>query len=157
MNILNEQDSNSNQDTYNLKRFISAQDNYDTYKKVIKELPNGKKESHWMWYIFPQIKGLGTSSTSQLYGIGSIAEVEAYMQKPELSFRLIECCEILLHLQNKTSIEIFGYIDALKLKSSMTLFGEASNNPVFKQVLDKYYNGEKDELTLKILNETKQS
>ena len=145
--------TNSNRDSYNLKRFISAQDNYDTYKKVVNELSNGKKESHWMWYIFPQIKGLGASSTSQFYGIRSIAEVEAYMQEPELSFRLIECCEILLHLQNKTATEIFGYIDALKLKSSMALFGEASNNPIFKQVLGKYYNGEKDELTLKILSE----
>ena len=141
------------QDTYNLKRFITAQDNYDTYKKVVKELSNGRKESHWMWYIFPQIKGLGMSSISQMYGIASIDEAEAYIQYPELGPRLIECCEILLQFQDKTSVDIFGDIDALKLKSSMTLFAEASNNPIFKQVLDNYYNGEKDELTLKILDD----
>ena len=141
------------QDTYNLKRFITAQDNYDTYKKVIKELSNGRKESHWMWYIFPQIKGLGMSSISQMYGIASIDEAEAYIQHPELGSRLIECCEILLQLQDQTSVDIFGDIDALKLKSSMTLFAEVSNDPVFKQVLDKYYDGEKDESTLKILDE----
>jgi uncharacterized protein (DUF1810 family) len=133
---------------YNLERFTDAQERM--YKYVKEELANGDKQSHWMWFIFPQIKGLGYSSTAQFYAVESLAEAEAYLQHPVLGSRL-ECCQLILDLNDTTAEAIFGFPDVLKLKSSMTLFGEASNLPVFQQVLDKYYNGQKDEATLDIL------
>lgn len=134
---------------YNLNRFVEAQDK--VYAQVVTELRQGRKVSHWMWYIFPQIKGLGYSSTAMYYAISSLDEATEYLNHPILGFRLIECCQVLLRLENKTAEEIFGGIDAMKLKSSMTLFSLVSDNLVFNQVLGMYYNGEKDNATLRII------
>ncbi|MCD7972863.1 MAG: DUF1810 domain-containing protein [Candidatus Azobacteroides sp.] len=134
---------------YNLNRFIDAQSNI--YKQVVKELTQGRKTSHWMWYIFPQIKGLGYSPMAQFYAISSLEEAKEYLNHAVLGKRLIECCQILLTLENKTAENIFGSIDAMKLKSSMTLFSLVSDNPVFNRVLEMYFNGVKDTATLKIV------
>ncbi|GHT41279.1 hypothetical protein AGMMS49965_10830 [Bacteroidia bacterium] len=134
---------------FDLDRFIASQMRQIEYAK--EELAAGEKESHWMWFIFPQIDGLGHSATAQYYAIKSLDEAKAYLQHPILGVRLLECCQLLLGLQDKTAEQIFGFPDVLKLKSSMTLFLEVSDNPIFQQVLDKYYNGEKDDATLKIL------
>jgi uncharacterized protein (DUF1810 family) len=121
------------------------------FEYVKEELAAGDKQSHWMWFIFPQIDGLGYSETAQYYAIKSLEEAKAYLQHPILGNRLLECCQILLQLHGKTAEQIFGFPDFLKLKSSMTLFHAASDNPVFQQVLDKYYGGQKDEKTLRII------
>lgn len=134
---------------YNLNRFVEAQDK--VYEQVVNELRQGRKTSHWMWYIFPQIKGLGYSSTATYYAIRSLDEAKEYLKHSVLGERLIECCRILLGLENKTAEAIFGSVDAMKLKSSMTLFSLVSDNPVFNQVLDKYYKGIKDSATLEIV------
>lgn len=134
---------------YNLNRFVEAQNN--VYEQVVAELRQGRKTSHWMWYIFPQIKGLGYSSTAMYYAILSLDEATEYLNHPVLGSRLIECCRILLGLENKTAEYIFGGIDAMKLKSSMTLYSLVSDNPVFNQVLGMYYNGKKDNATLRII------
>lgn len=134
---------------YNLNRFVEAQSN--VYEQVLTELRQGRKTSHWMWYIFPQIKGLGYSSTALYYAISSLDEATEYLHHPVLGDRLIECCRILLGLEGKTAEEIFCGIDAMKLKSSMTLFSLVSDNPVFNQVLGMYFNGEKDNATLRII------
>ena len=134
-----------------LERFMTAQaHSYETAKS---ELRNGQKESHWMWYIFPQISGLGTSSTAQTYAISDAAEAKAYLAHPILGARLIELCKILLELTGRSANDIFGSTDAMKLRSSMTLFAEVSEQPVFKQVLEKYYNGHEDPKTLERLSE----
>jgi uncharacterized protein (DUF1810 family) len=133
----------------NLKRFIEAQD--DIFEQVKAELAAGDKQSHWMWFIFPQIIGLGRTTTANYYAIKSLDEAKAYLQHPVLGSRLLECCQILLQLQDKTARQIFGFPDVLKLKSSMTLFLAASDNDVFQQVLDKYYDGQKDNATLEII------
>jgi uncharacterized protein (DUF1810 family) len=135
----------------NLERFIKAQERIFEY--ATQELTAGYKASHWMWFIFPQIKGLGYSETAQYYAIQSLDEAKAYLQHPVLGSRLLECCRIILALQDKSAEEIFGYPDDLKLRSSMTLFLLASENPVFQQVLDKYYAGQQDEATLEILEQ----
>jgi uncharacterized protein (DUF1810 family) len=134
---------------YNLERFIKAQNSMFEYVK--EELAAGDKQSHWMWFVFPQIVGLGRTETAQYYAIKTLDEAKAYLQHPVLGGRLIECCQILLQLQDKTAEQIFGFPDVLKLKSSMTLFHAASDNPVFQQVLDKYYNGEQDDRTLELI------
>ena len=137
---------------YNLNRFILAQDSNDTYKRVIQELTNGKKESHWMWYIFPQLKGLGHSSVAQTYAIRSLDEAKNYLEHPVLGSRLVECCRILLELKNKSAHEIFGTTDTMKLRSSMTLFALTSENPIFRQVILFYFDGNEDVLTKKIIH-----
>lgn len=134
----------------NLQRFIDAQS--PVFDRVLQELKNGKKVSHWMWYIFPQIKGLGFSSMSQFYAIKNADEAIAYLQHPILGKRLIDCCQTILAHTDKSAEQIFGGIDSVKLKSSMTLFAQvAPNQPIFQQVLDQYFNGEKDEKTLELL------
>ena len=133
-----------------LNRFLEAQTRQ--YAIAVVELKQGEKQSHWMWYIFPQIRGLGDSPASQLYGIKNRQEALDYINHPILGRRLIECCEILMSLQGRTALDIFGYIDQLKLESCMTLFNEVSNNPIFANVLKKYYLGTRDSLTLKLLN-----
>jgi uncharacterized protein (DUF1810 family) len=135
---------------YNFERFIEAQGRI--YQYVKEELATGKKQSHWMWFVFPQIKGLGFSPTAGYYAIQSLEEAKAYFQHPVLGKRMEECCRILLKLTDKTAEEIVGFPDVLKLKSSMTLFLVATGNPVFQQVLDKYYQGEKDGKTLEIIS-----
>ena len=139
---------------YNLNRFILAQDSNDTYKRVIQELSNGKKESHWMWYIFPQLKGLGRSSVAQTYAISSLDEAKNYLEHPVLGSRLVECCRILLELKNRSAHEIFGTTDTMKLRSSMTLFALTSENPIFRQVILFYFDGNEDVLTKKIIHGT---
>jgi len=139
---------------YNLDRFTDAQNNI--YEQVIKELREGNKRTHWMWFIFPQIKGLGYSQTAKYYSIADMEEAKEYLNHSILSSRLIECCQIILELTDKTAENIFGQVDAMKLKSSMTLFSLVSDNPIFDKVIDNYFNGEKDNATLKIVEIEKQ-
>lgn len=133
-----------------LERFTDAQKN--DYQRALSEIKNGRKRSHWMWYIFPQIAGLGFSSTSKFYAIKDIGEAESYLAHPTLGGRLVEISNALLEIEGKTANQIFGSPDDAKLKSSMTLFGALENtNPVFQRVLDKYFNGTKDHRTLELL------
>ena len=135
---------------YNLDRFIKAQKR--DYETALNEIRRGYKRSHWIWYIFPQIAGLGFSPTSQYYSIASIKEAEAYMENAYLRAHLIEISEALLTLDSRDPEQVMGHPDDLKLKSSMTLFAEAATEEtVFQAVLDKYFGGEKDQRTLDIL------
>ena len=136
-----------------LDRFIKAQEN--TYLVALKEIKNGRKQSHWMWYIFPQIKGLGMSETSRYYGIDGEEEAKAYLDNEILGFRLREITSELLKLNIDNPVDIFGAIDAMKLKSSMTLFDYVSDDKIFSQVLNKYYNGEIDEKTILLCEKRK--
>lgn len=133
-----------------LERFLKAQER--DYATALNEIKNGRKTSHWIWYIFPQISGLGFSSTSKYYSIKDRNEAIEYLNNKTLKNRLIEICEALLCLDNNDATYIMGYPDDLKLKSSMTLFNEVSDIDIFKKVLDKFYNGEKDEMTISLLN-----
>jgi uncharacterized protein (DUF1810 family) len=127
---------------FQLSRFVTAQDRAGTYERAVRELRAGRKASHWMWFVFPQIAGLGHSSTSRTYAISSLAEAEAYLRHPLLGPRLIECARILGELSGLTAGEIFGATDAIKLRSSMTLFARAApENAVFGQVLADYFDG----------------
>jgi uncharacterized protein (DUF1810 family) len=135
-----------------LERFINAQER--EYAIALAEIKNGRKRSHWMWYIFPQIQGLGFSEMAKRYGIKNIDEAEAYMQHPVLGQRLIEICTELLQLKSNDAYAIFGSPDDLKLKSSMTLFASLPDAyPVFKSILDKFFNGESDSKTLHLIGE----
>ena len=141
MNILNQ---------YDLSRYVTAQQR--DYQSALTEIKNGKKVSHWMWYIFPQIRGLGKSSTSQFYAIQSLNEARAFLEHPYLGHNIIEISEALLSLDTSDAYEVFGKPDNMKLKSSMTLFARASeDDQVFLNVLDKYFKGKRDFRTLKIL------
>ncbi|MGI8635585.1 MAG: DUF1810 domain-containing protein [Segetibacter sp.] len=137
----------------NLTRFIKAQES--DYEIALSEIKSGRKQSHWMWYIFPQIQGLGFSETSKYYAIKDISEAEEFLKHPVLGKRLIEICNELLKLPSNDANRIFGSPDDLKLKSSMTLFGSLETNPVFQQVLDKFFNGTKDNKTLNIIEQHK--
>lgn len=133
-----------------LDRFLTAQE--DDYEDALAEIKAGRKRTHWMWYIFPQIVGLGFSSTSIFYAIKDKREAAEYLKHPILGARLIEISQILLEIENKTAYEIFGSPDDVKLKSSMTLFGALENtDPVFQEVLDKYFDGAKDGRTLELI------
>lgn len=135
----------------NLTRFIEAQK--DVYKISLQEVKNGKKVSHWMWYIFPQIQGLGHSETAIFYAIKDKREAIQYLNHPILGERLVEISNELLRLRTNDSVEVLGYTDSLKLKSSMTLFSLLDNsNSVFQKVLDKFFDGKKDENTIHIIN-----
>ena len=136
-----------------LDRFIKAQEN--TYLVALNEIKNGRKQSHWMWYIFPQIKGLGMSETSRYYGIDDEEEAKAYLDNEILGSRLREITSELLKLNIYNPVDIFGTIDAMKLKSSMTLFDYVSEDKIFSQVLNKYYNGEIDEKTILLCKKRK--
>lgn len=134
-----------------LSRFFEAQER--DFQTALSEIKAGRKQSHWMWYIFPQIAGLGVSSTSKFYSIKDILEAEEYLKHPILGARLIEISNALLKIEGKTANQIFGSPDDMKLKSSMTLFGTLENaNPVFQKVLDKYFGGDKDERTLELIS-----
>lgn len=137
--------------SYNLDRFIKAQEGM--YPLALKELQEGHKRSHWMWYIFPQLKHLGHSYYAKYYGISGIVEAAAYILHPILCQRLKEVSETILNLPESDAEAIFGGIDAKKLRSSMTMFDIASPNDIFAQVIDKYFNGQRDVLTLKIINQ----
>jgi uncharacterized protein (DUF1810 family) len=135
-------------DPHDLQRFVAAQDAGGTYRRATAELRNGRKESHWMWFIFPQIAGLGYSPASRTYAISSVQEARAYLAHPVLGTRLIECAAILADGPDRTAEQIFGEVDALKLRSSMTLFMHAADGePVFRQILDRYFDGEPDSAT----------
>ena len=138
-----------------LDRFIEAQKN--TYNRALQEIKNGQKESHWIWYIFPQIRGLGHSEIANYYAIEDIEEATNYLKNPILYARLIEISKALLEVEEKTAIEILGYVDAMKVKSSMTLFHLAnSEEKTYIEVLNKYYQGEKDEKTIQLLQKNYQ-
>lgn len=135
---------------FDLKRFVKAQES--CYQAVLNELRNGQKRSHWMWYVFPQIVGLGSSSTAQYYAIGGPEEARAYMNHPILGTRLKECIEAVLTVQNRSLQEIFGSPDDLKFRSSMTLFENVQpDEPLFAEALERYCEGHRDEKTLQIL------
>ena len=136
---------------YTLQRFTEAQAH--NYADALAEIKNGKKRTHWMWYVFPQIQGLGNSEFARLYAINDMEEAEAYLQHPVLGSRLIEISNALLKLQSNDPYAIFGSPDDMKLQSSMTLFSLVPNaDPVFDKVLQKFYNGEKDSKTSQILS-----
>jgi uncharacterized protein (DUF1810 family) len=134
-----------------LNRFIDAQQS--TYSAALSEIRNGKKQSHWMWFIFPQIRGLGSSDISKYYAIKDLDEAESFVKHPILGPRLIEVCYELVNLESNDANEIFGKPDDLKLRSSMTLFASVEGvNPIFKTVLSKYFKGVEDNSTLEIIN-----
>ena len=138
-------------DPYRLERFVTAQDAGGTYERAVAELRAGSKRSHWMWFVFPQIAGLGFSAMSQRYAIASLAEARAYLAHPVLGPRLVECTALVNRIEGRSAAEIFGAIDRLKFRSSMTLFAAVTDNPVFQEALDKYYAGEADQRTLELL------
>ncbi len=137
-------------DPYNLSRFVQAQ--ADDYEQALTEIRRGRKHSHWMWYIFPQFDGLGFSSTSRWYSIKSVAEAEAYLRHPVLGLRLVECAEAVLGVEGRSAFEIFGSPDDMKLRSCATLFARVSPaGSVFDRLLEKFYGGERDGKTLRLL------
>jgi uncharacterized protein (DUF1810 family) len=137
-------------DRFDLRRFVVAQQ--DVYDAALRELRAGRKTSHWMWFIFPQIAGLGRSATAQKYAIGSLGEAESYLAHPVLGPRLLECARALIELHGRTAAEIFGPVDAQKLQSSMTLFASAAAGPsLFGDVLAQYFDGAEDQATLQRL------
>jgi uncharacterized protein (DUF1810 family) len=141
-------------DLFGLNRFISAQ--HEVYNRVLEELKSGAKRTHWMWFIFPQIEGLGHSTTAEYYAIKSIEEAREYLNHPLLGSRLSECAQAVLAIDGRSASDIFGYPDDLKLKSSMTLFAcVADSGSVFVRVLDKYFQGERDARTLQLLEKLK--
>ena len=136
------------EDPYDLQRFVAAQDAGGTYARATAELRAGRKTSHWMWFVFPQIAGLGYSPMARTYAITSLAEARVYLAHPVLGARLTECAGVLAGLRGRTAEQVFGEIDALKLCSSMTLFLHAApGEPVFRQVLDQYFGGMTDSAT----------
>ena len=139
-------------DPHGLDRFVSAQNQADTFATAVGELRAGHKRSHWMWFVFPQIAGLGQSPISRRYAISSLDEAKSYLSHPVLGPRLIDCARVVAGLGSDSAEEVFGGIDALKLRSSMTLFARADpRNPVFGEVLDAYFGGEPDPATLRLL------
>jgi uncharacterized protein (DUF1810 family) len=139
-------------DPYRLQRFVDAQNNADVYAGAIAELRAGRKQGHWMWFIFPQVKGLGHSYLAQEFGISSLAEARAYLQHPVLGPRLVECSGALLRIEGRSAAEILGSTDGVKLKSSMTLFMTAAPQvPVFSAVLGEYFDGAADQETIRRL------
>lgn len=142
---------NMDKDPYQLQRFLDAQE--PLYDRVVQELKNGAKRSHWMWFIFPQLRGLGWSEMAQLYAIRDLDEARAYLAHPILGGRLLECCRLLNELQGKTVSEILGHPDNLKLRSSLTLFHLAApQEKLFLSLLEKFYACKMDEKTVDLLN-----
>jgi uncharacterized protein (DUF1810 family) len=135
-------------DPFDLGRFVDAQDDGDTYDHALRELRAGRKRSHWMWFVFPQIAGLGLSETSRHFAISGLAEAQAYVAHPVLGPRLIESASALADLDGVSAVQVFGPVDAQKLRSSMTLFARAApDQQVFRDVLARYFGGEPDEAT----------
>ena len=138
-------------DQYNLSRFIEAQER--TYKGAMLELARGRKDSHWTWYIFPQIDGLGNSETTKVYSIKSLEEGRAYLEHSLLGPRLVESCEILLSLKDASMNKVMGFPDDLKLLSSMTLFENiSSENSIFAKIIEVYFDNNRDENSLRIIH-----
>ena len=134
-------------DQFNLQRFVDAQDS--VYRRVCVELRAGRKETHWIWYVFPQIAGLGQSPMSVRFAISSLDEASAYLMHPVLGPRLRECAALTLSVEGRTARQIFGPVDEMKFRSSMTLFSRAApETAVFRQNLDKYFGGAPDPATL---------
>lgn len=141
-------------DPYNLERFLTAQNSGGTYDQALAELQNGRKRSHWMWFVFPQITGLGKSAASRKYAISSLDEARAYLAHPVLGPRLLECADTVGRLKDVTASQVFGGIDAKKLHSSMTLFLRAEpGETAFKQVLSRFFDGEPDPATDELLRD----
>jgi uncharacterized protein (DUF1810 family) len=135
-----------------LDRFVRAQDDRGTYDRALAELRAGRKTSHWMWFVFPQVAGLGRSGTAQAYAISGLAEAQAYLAHDVLGARLRECCRALLDLEDTSAERVLGSVDAMKLRSSMTLFARAApEEPLFTDVLDRFLDGEPDERTIELL------
>lgn len=138
---------------YDLDRFLEAQ--RETFENALREIRQGSKQTHWMWFIFPQLRGLGFTDYNIFYGIENLQEASLYLNHPILGRRLVEITQAMLEIENKTALEILGRPDERKLKSCMTLFGLLPEEPeCFTQVLEKYYNGEQDEKTLEIIKES---
>jgi len=135
-------------DPFALERFVSAQDEGGTYERALGELRAGRKRSHWMWFVFPQLAGLGSSAIARAYAIGSLAEAQAYLEHPVLGARLRECARAICELEAASPEDVLGGIDALKLRSSMTLFARADpTEPIFGEVLGRWFEGATDPLT----------
>jgi uncharacterized protein (DUF1810 family) len=142
-------------DPYGLNRFVEAQEG--DYGQALSEIRSGRKRSHWMWYIFPQYAGLGSSQTSRRYAIRSLAEAKAYLSHPLLGPRLLECAEAAIGLEAQSAFQVFGSPDDMKLRSSATLFACASpSGSVFERLLEKYFRGERDDNTLRLLSATRE-
>ena len=151
--IMASEDPKSPAVPFDLSRFIEAQ--RGVYEQALAELEQGRKQSHWMWFIFPQIDGLGSSSTAKHYAIKSVAEAKAYLEHPLLGARLVKCCEALLNIRGKSASQIFGFPDDLKLRSCATLFSRvAGEGSVFSRVLDQYFEGKPDQRTIELLNDS---
>jgi uncharacterized protein (DUF1810 family) len=142
-------------DPFDLARFVSAQDGGRTYAGALAELRAGRKRGHWMWFVFPQVAGLGHSPMARHYAVSGLGEARAYMAHAVLGARLLECAEALTALQESDPVAVLGGIDAQKLRSSMTLFARAADDAgqrdAFRAVLDQYFRGQEDELTLRLL------
>lgn len=137
-------------DADDLERYVAAQD--DVWPDVLAELAAGDKRSHWMWFVFPQLRGLGHSAMAQHYGLASLAEAQAYARHPVLGPRLVACMRLLDALSGRSALEIFGPVDALKLRSCLTLFERAMpDEPLYARLLDRYAGGERDAATLGML------
>jgi uncharacterized protein (DUF1810 family) len=134
-------------DAFSLQRFVDAQDDGGTYRSALAELRAGHKRSHWMWFVFPQVAGLGRSATAQRYAISGAQEARAYLAHPVLGPRLVESARALTELEGTDPAAVLGSVDAQKLRSSMTLFAAVSDEPVFGSVLDQYFSGVRDEQT----------
>jgi uncharacterized protein (DUF1810 family) len=140
-------------DPHDLNRFVQSQD--DVYDRALAEIKHGRKRTHWMWYIFPQLDGLGSSATSGRYSIKSAAEAEAFLRHPVLGPRLVECVEAVLSVEGCSAHEIFGFPDDIKLRSCATLFAQLSPaGSVFHRVLDKYFRGAPDRETIRLMGIT---
>jgi uncharacterized protein (DUF1810 family) len=138
-------------DRYDLQRFVDAQEH--VYGTVLEELRGGRKRSHWIWFVFPQLQGLGHSPTAVRFGISSLDEARAYLAHPVLGPRLRECTRLIARIEGRSVDDIFGWPDNLKVRSSMTLFIRATDdNAEFRPVLDKLYNGEEDPATVELLS-----
>jgi uncharacterized protein (DUF1810 family) len=133
-------------DPFDLQRFVDAQ--RADYDRALREIRNGRKQSHWMWYVFPQFAGLGMSPTSQRYAIGSLAEASAYLAHPVLGPRLLECADVVLALRDRSALEVFGAPDDMKLRSSATLFAAVSPaGSAFHRIVEQYFGGDLDDRT----------
>jgi uncharacterized protein (DUF1810 family) len=143
--------SENTADPWRLNRFVEAQDQGGTYRRAVAELRAGAKASHWMWFVFPQVAGLGSSAMAREYAISGAEEARAYLAHPVLGPRLAECARLVAETGGRTASQVFGPVDAMKLRSSMTLFAlaaDAAGGAVFRQVLDRYFDGEPDAATV---------
>ncbi|MDX3911578.1 MAG: DUF1810 domain-containing protein [Sphingobium sp.] len=142
-------------DQFNLQRFIDAQQG--SYEAALAEIRNAQKRSHWMWFIFPQISGLGRSDMARCYAITSLDEARTYLDHPVLGQRLRSCVAALQDLEPTTAEAVFGPVDAVKLRSSLTLFAQAGQEPLFTAALDRWFRGEQDKATLELLEQARSS